>query len=155
MRPQGSRQMLRYHHTQVGYVTIIALFIPLVVLMYFSSSAAFNWISLPVVLRIAICIAVFGALTVSVDQESLRFHMGIGLVRRRFALQDILKAERFKYPFWYGWGIRYTPRGWLYNTSGLEAVEVTLRNGKHTLIGTDDPEGLLAVLGKPGVNSGQ
>jgi len=37
-------------------------------------------------------------------------------------------------------------RYWVYNVSGLEAVEVTLRSGKRFRIGTDEPEALLTAL---------
>jgi len=32
-----------------------------------------------------------------------------------------------------------TPHGWLYNVSGLDAVEVTTKSGKKYRIGTDVP----------------
>jgi len=47
-----------------------------------------------------------------------------------------------KNPWYYGWGIRFTPHGWLYNVSGLHAVEIELKNGKKYRIGTDVPENL-------------
>ncbi|MEJ2284164.1 MAG: hypothetical protein P8X85_11275 [Desulfobacterales bacterium] len=42
----------------------------------------------------------------------------------------------------YGRNIRLTPHGWLFNVSGLHAVEIPLRSGKKYRMGTDDPEGL-------------
>ena len=45
-----------------------------------------------------------------------------------------------------GWGIRLTPYGWLYNVSGLEAVAISLRDGRKFALGTDDPDGLVTAI---------
>jgi hypothetical protein len=48
--------------------------------------------------------------------------------------------------WYYGWGIRITPRGWLYNVSGLDAVELALKNGKCVRIGSDEPHALARAI---------
>ncbi len=48
--------------------------------------------------------------------------------------------------WYYGWGIRLTPQGWLWNVAGLDAVELTFSNGKKFRIGTDEPGKLLEAL---------
>ena len=48
--------------------------------------------------------------------------------------------------WWWGFGIRWTPHGWMWNISGLDAVELTYHNGKKFRIGTDEPEALLEAL---------
>ena len=48
--------------------------------------------------------------------------------------------------WYYGWGIRYTPHGWLFNVSGLDAVELELKNGRTWRVGTDEPVELLAAI---------
>ena len=48
---------------------------------------------------------------------------------------------------WYnGWGIRLIPRGWIFNVSGFDAVEIQMKNGRRYRIGTDEPEALLAAI---------
>ncbi len=47
-----------------------------------------------------------------------------------------------KNPWYYGWGIRLTPHGWLYNVSGSYAVEIKTKTGKKYRIGTDVPNEL-------------
>lgn len=50
---------------------------------------------------------------------------------------------------WGGWGIRYNSRGRAYNMYGNEGVEVTLKNGKVILFGTQRPDELYnAILQK-------
>jgi hypothetical protein len=51
-------------------------------------------------------------------------------------------------PWYYGWGIRFTPRGWLFNVSGFSAIELQMKSGKLYRIGTDDPEGLAKAVGE-------
>ena len=36
--------------------------------------------------------------------------------------------------------------GWLFNVSGLQAVEIFLRSGKKYRIGTDEPERLVEAI---------
>ena len=48
---------------------------------------------------------------------------------------------------WYfGWGIRYLGTGWLYNVSGLDAVEIVQNDGKMVRVGTDEPDVLARAL---------
>jgi hypothetical protein len=42
--------------------------------------------------------------------------------------------------------MRWTPRGWLWNVSGLEAVELHMTNGTNFLVGTNEPHRLLEAL---------
>jgi len=48
--------------------------------------------------------------------------------------------------WYYGFGIRKVPNGWMYNVSGLDAVELHLTSGKVFRIGTDDVDQLFGVL---------
>ena len=45
-----------------------------------------------------------------------------------------------------GWGIRAIPGGWLFNVSGLKAIEIILYNNKKYQIGTDEPEKVEQLL---------
>jgi len=45
-----------------------------------------------------------------------------------------------------GWGIRLGAKGWAYNTSGREGVELQLRDGKTLLIGSQRSEELYQAL---------
>jgi hypothetical protein len=89
---------------------------------------------------------VFSQLTVSVSDEHLVWHFGGGFWTKRLNRAEITCAKPVRCKWWYGWGIRLSPLGWLYNVSGLDAVAVTGSDGKTVLIGTDDPEVLSAAL---------
>ena len=88
----------------------------------------------------------FGSLTVEVDEEELRHWFGPGFWKKSYQLLDIESAKVVRNSWFWGWGIRLTPHGWLYNVSGLDAVQLQLRSGRKLRIGTDDPQGLIEVI---------
>jgi hypothetical protein len=90
--------------------------------------------------------AVFGSLTVTVDHQQLGVAFGAGLIHRHIPLDKVEKCRPVRNSWWYGWGIRLTPRGWLWNVSGLDAVELTYRSGRHFRVGTDEPERLCEAV---------
>lgn len=140
--------MLYYHHTQIGRLILVLLFIGFgctVPLLVLEGQA----ILISLVVGIVVIIAgLFGSLTVEVTQTDLQFHFGFGLIRRRIALIDIEQWNETHTSFFSGWGIHLTLRGWLYNVSGFSAIEITLKNGKRFVLGTDEPTQLRAALVK-------
>jgi len=60
-------------------------------------------------------------------------------------LADIRYVRIMRSQWYLGWGLCVTTRGPLWRVSGLDAVELSLSNGRW-VIGTDDPEGLMAAL---------
>ena len=59
---------------------------------------------------------------------------------------EIVGAEPVRNEWHYGWGIRFTAFGWLFNVSGLDAVELALDSGKRVRIGTDEPRRLAEAV---------
>ena len=138
--------MNTYRHTQFGTVNVVitVAVIPLVILpLWLTGLAIIALLSLGVLLVILV---LFSSLTVEIDAEHLRIHFGIGLIRERFPLDQIETCLPVRNSWLHGWGIRLTSHGWLYNVSGLDAVELKMKNGKACRIGTDEPEALTAVL---------
>lgn len=86
------------------------------------------------------------SLTTVVSEDDVQVSFGIGLIRRRIALNRITSAEAVRNHWIYGWGIRWIPNGWLWNVSGLDGVELALVNGRRFRIGTDEPERLAAAI---------
>jgi len=132
----------RYQHTQIGYFIIVALGIALLCIAYLLTIYGFNWIALAVLIILGVGLALFATLTVEIDQDVLEVRFGPGLIRKSFPLKDIESCQVVKNPWYYGWGIRLTPHGWLYNVSGSRAVELKMKSGRKYRIGTDDAEGL-------------
>ena len=81
--------------------------------------------------------------------EVLRLRYGpIPLFRFRFRYDDISSVDTDRSDLIDGLGVHYIPtRGWIYNLWGFDCVRVTYR-GRRVRIGTDDVEGLAALLRK-------
>ena len=94
---------------------------------------------------VALC---FGSLTVQVSRDELNVAFGPGLVRKSYLIADITEVSAVRNKWWYGWGVRYTPHGWLYNVSGLDAVQISLRNGRKYRVDTDQPQLLAEAIDK-------
>ena len=138
--------MNAYRHTQFGTVIVITTvaIIPLAVLpAWLAGTATVAWLILG---SLVVLLTLFFSLAVEINAEHLRIHFGIGLIRKRFPLDQIDTCRPVRNSWIYGWGIHLTPRGWLYNVSGQEAVELKMKSGKTCRIGTDEPEVLIAAL---------
>ena len=70
----------------------------------------------------------------------------VRLISREIRVSEILGVSAVRNPWTYGWGLRLIPGGWLWNVSGLDAVELQLRNGTLFRIGTDEPDALHAAI---------
>ncbi len=140
-----------YQHTQPG--TLIrfllggcALAAAVTSLLISRHLPLFAPIPLAVASILGACLVLFHSLTVRVSRDQIALRFGIGLIRKRFAVADVENAAVVRNRWYYGWGIRLTPYGWLYNVSGLDAVEIELRNGRKYRIGTDQPAALLSAI---------
>jgi len=137
----------KYEHTQRGTLIIGAVSAAIVLILAISLFAGFVWVSGMVVAILVFVLAICSTLTVSVGGESLRIRFGpVGLIQKNWPLSDIVSARVVTNSWYYGWGIRWTPRGPLYNVSGFQAVEVLLVSGKTFRIGTDEPDALKAAI---------
>ena len=143
-----SRETMRYKHTQVGYVTggVLLAALPLIYYAFMVEDGELGAFGYAVLGAFGVLAVVFSSLTVQVTDRELVFYFGPGFWTRRFALHDIISVKVVRNSPLYGWGIRYTHHGWLYNVSGLRAVELTIRGEGQIRIGTDEPEALKRVL---------
>ena len=130
-----------YKHTQIGWVMLVLLGAGILLTGYFGILYS-NWIALSVFGVLVVCIILFPSLTVTGDDDLIKVRFGPGLIRKNFRFEEIESAKPVKNRWWYGWGIRKIGRGWLFNVSGLEAVELSMKNGRIYRIGTDEPQKL-------------
>lgn len=135
-----------YKHTQFGYLIATLLIIGMILILFLMKFYGFDWIAFIVLIILVICLFLFSTLTISINNDILKISFGIGLIRKEFLLKDIESCRIVKNPWYYGWGIRLTPYGWLYNVSGFYAVEIKLKTGKRYRIGTDAPYELEKVI---------
>jgi len=148
---------MTYKHTQISYLMLIVslgvlvLFAWTYIMASAESPSIDSGTNLAVTTSMAIIICVlvsFVSLQALVDEKYLLIKFGYGLFKKKFLLANIVSAKAVKNKWYYGWGIRY--RLWtkirIYNISGLEAVEIKLKNGKTFRIGTDEPEKLAQAI---------
>jgi hypothetical protein len=137
----------KYEHTQRGTLIIAAVSAAIILILAISLFAGFVWVTGMVVVILAFVLAICSTLTVSVGGKNLRIRFGpVGLIRKEWPLSEIVSVRTVTNSWYYGWGIRWTPRGPLYNVSGFQAVEVLLVSGKTFRIGTDEPDALKAAI---------
>ena len=140
--------MTQYEHIQVGYsmIWIPAAAAVLVAIGATFESSPHREILLVVSIVFLFTVALFYKLTIAIDSKTLRWSFGVGIICKKVPLAEIVECEPIRIRWWYGWGIHLTPYGWLYNVSGLNAVAITLRNGRRLALGTDDPQGLVSTI---------
>jgi hypothetical protein len=139
-----------YSHTQLGWMTIIALAGALIIVGAAGKELGLAAPGKGAILfaqgLLGLMIPLLGWLTVTVDEEMITARFGVGLVRKKIRIKDIQNAAQVRNKWHYGWGIRMGPSGWMFNVSGLDAVEIELKNGGKFRIGTDEPEELARAI---------
>jgi len=148
---QAAVRSLPYRHTQLGILTIAASLAGVGVVAaaqagLLGETDAPAWL-LPVVGLVLVASGLtFATLTVRVTGRELSLWFGPGFPRKSLALRDIRDVRIVRNPWYYGWGIHLTPRGWLYNVSGTWAVEIDLERGRSLRVGSDEPARLLEAI---------
>lgn len=135
----------QYQHTQIGWLMIVAFGgVALLILFLMAVQGPDRVLLIVPVIALAVIALSLGlvtTLTTEIDREVLEVRFGpIGIIRKRFPLREIVSCQVVRNRWYYGWGIRWTPHGWLYNVSGLDAVELQMRTGKKHRVGTDVPD---------------
>jgi hypothetical protein len=143
---------MTYHHVQTGWAVIlgsvVGLGLALMVTLSLSAStlAAVPWLVFALFGLLALGLLTYATLTVEVDAEHVRVHFGIGLIRKSIPLADIARCEVVRTPTWWGWGMHWTPSGWLYNVSGRAAVRLEMASQRPVMIGSDEAERLKVAI---------
>lgn len=135
-----------YRHTQVGTVILAGMLAGMVLVAAISILKGWDPVGVFALAALAVFAFLFHSLTVEISDGTLSCRFGPGLVKRQFYLSEIHAARTVRNRWYYGWGIRYIPGGWLFNVSGLDAVEIVLSSGRKFRIGTDEPDELAGAI---------
>ncbi len=137
---------MNYRHTQIGYITIASLVA--VICLIIAQILFFGSAPLPIAVLIVLvaCLLIFSCLTIEIKDAFLTWKFGFGLIHKKVPVSEIIRVNRIKNNILHGWGIHLTPGGWLYNVSGIQAVEFELRDGKKFRLGTDEPDKLMQAV---------
>ena len=139
-----------YQRTQYTNTTLMALllfgWLPIVLLFGVrGAGGSLRFLVLPAALM-AVFFFGFRSLMVTVTTTEVELVYTAGWPTKTIERASIVSAEHFRMPWWYGVGIRRTPKGWMWSVWGFDTVLLHLSDGRRFLIGTDDPEGLAAAL---------
>ncbi len=136
-----------YEHTQRGSVIIGAALAAILIILASMYLFGAVWVTALVLCIMLGLLAICSTLTVTVQDGSVQIRFGpVPLIRNAWLLSDIVSATPVTTPWYYGYGIRYTPHGILYNVSGPHSVELLLVSGKKVRIGTDEPAALCSAI---------
>ncbi|WP_406667608.1 hypothetical protein [Gallaecimonas sp. GXIMD1310] len=137
--------MKHYHKTQIGTVIIASVLVIGLIIYFLSVKPISNYTFIAYGILFFIMV-LFSFLTVKVDDEYLIWFFGPWFWKKKVALSDIQSVSEMKTKWYWGYGIRLTPYGWLYTVSGQSAVRVELKSGESFLLGYKTPRSLINAL---------
>lgn len=135
-----------YSHTQIGYAAIVILLFTLFIMLQIKTS----WFMYGV---IGLCMILMSTLTVKVTDKDLVWFFGPYFLKKSISIKDIEEISTVKTSWLNGLGIRHLGNAVLYNVSGLEAIEIKLKNNEIIMIGTGEPKKLLDAINSKMSNS--
>lgn len=142
-------KMKRY--TQWG-IASIALLLPsliffLVLLLRLETINTLFYVYLVMSVILFFALLCFHNLTITIDDTSVSFKLGIGLINKRYKIKNIKSCKPISYSIFRGFGIRVFPNGVLYNVSGLKAIELQFYDRNTVVqIGTNQPEEITQLI---------
>ena len=146
MEGQMGQQDETYRHTQIGWVLLAVLAAGAGIVVFAAGKTGWSGAASAVLTLLIVVALLFCTLTVRIHGGEIECRFGPGLVSKHIPLGAVQGARQVRTEWYQGWGIRLTSDGWLFNVSGLDAVEVELVDGKRLRIGTDEPQALVAAI---------
>lgn len=134
-----------YRHTQYGALMFIVFLITGVLIAVVAVAIIAEGRMLAAVIMILgylLGLGMFYSSTIEISEEKLKFWFGIGIVRKTFVLSEIQSSKEVDIPWYYFWGVKSIPGGWLWSIAPGTGVEIVLKNGSIVLLGTNQPEKL-------------
>lgn len=139
-------------YTQFGTVSIVILLPLFLLFAVLTIKAALANTPELIVLGILaftffLCLSTFYKLTITVDSTHVSFKLGIGLFSKSYKISDLRSCMPVTNSAIYGIGIRWLPDGWLYNVSGLKAIELRFKHKASVIrIGTNKPDEISQLI---------
>lgn len=143
--------MTRFKEIQMGWLVIVAMGMVLILItILFSLQLGTRPITTPVYLLVfgisGLALALTYRMQTEVTGDAVIIAFGVGIIRKKVLVDDVTSVREVTNPWYYGWGIRVIPNGWLYNMGGSKAVELQLHSGKVLRIGTKKQTELASVI---------
>lgn len=132
-----------YKQTEINYSLIIILLVISAFIIFSPELADLKIIILSINLLVTL---LFFSLTIVIDEQTLRWYFGFGIISKDVELSQIAETSAYKTKWYQGIGIRMLNDGWLYNASVGQAVKITLTDGKNIYLGCKDAGALQQAL---------
>jgi len=146
----GEEEMVtEYKHTQVGVVTFIVLLVvgvliaPMVLSILADGRMAIAILTMSFYILV---LAMFLVFTVQISGNKLSFWFGIEGLGKSYSLDEIQSTQEVKNPWYYFWGIKSIPNGWLFAIAPGRGVEIVFKNGKIIRLGSNQPKKLRQAI---------
>ncbi len=139
---------MQYQHKQFGTFITVALAAGMLLALFpVLIAGTFPPILMAVLAVIAVVWVLLYSLSIEIKDNALVCRLGAGLIRRKILLSEIRQSSKVSNPWYAGFGIHWVPgQYWLWNVSGREGVELSLKSGERFRLGTDEPEALLRAI---------
>lgn len=141
-----------YQRAHYGMLTYVLAFFALAIpgIMFVQGKQIEQWQeAISPILILPLIFLLFYKLTITVTREYIKVSFGIGIISFKVKPTKVLSTEIIHPKWWWGIGIRITPKGWLYNVAMGPAVLIHYeKEGKrHSLfIGSPEPEVLISAI---------
>ena len=146
-----------YRYTQIGILTILMILLAAVftALMFASGlnsteggdASVLKVTALVVAGLFVLVLASFYSFTIQIAAGKLNFWFGFGVARKSFPITEILSVEILKNPWYYLWGIKSIPGGWLYSIApGGLVIELIFKDNRKIHLGTNRPAEIKHIL---------
>ena len=135
---------MKFKESQIGWFGIIILtgVITMTYLSYLYQWGTNPISKIPCIIISAISFItflLFFQMRTTVDENLIQITYGIGIIKKKIQMENIQQVEAVRNKWYYGLGIRWSWKGWLYNIQGLSAVELKFKNSTSNIrIGTAD-----------------
>jgi hypothetical protein len=144
---------LIYRHEQVGRVYVTALGFAAVVCVTFAiatraTAYAASVASLGLFALVTLICIAFARLTIRVSSDGVHWGMTFGHPSGFIPMEEIVSVDIIPVSFWYGIGVHFTLRGWVWNVALGRGVQIHRCGGMPIVLGTDQPEALVAAISR-------
>jgi len=94
-----------------------------------------------------VCVLTFYKIVIEVGENQISFKLGIGLLKRTYQINDLTSCTPVRCSLMSGFGIRRIANGWLYNISGLDAIELRFEDKRNIIrIGTNKSDEIASLV---------
>lgn len=111
----------------------------------FSDTSGLLYICLSALMLI--CLLTFYRIVIEVTENQISFKLGIGLFKKTYQINDLTSCTPVRCSLLNGFGIRRIANGWLYNISGLDAIELRFEDKRNIIqIGTNKSDEIASLV---------